>query len=273
MSGGALMGRVVERLRGGPAHTLDLAKDVLCLTGHTGAASAAVFALLGSDPRFLVDATGEWRLAAPDRVPGPPLDDLSYAVVDVETTGGGHHHGHRIMEIAVVEVHGGAIVDEWHTLVNPERSVPHFVAGLTGIHEGMLAAAPSFEHVAPELWDRLEGRVFVAHNAAFDWRFVSMQLGDTLGQRPECPRLCTVRMVRRLVPRLRRRNLDAVSRHFGVEVFDRHRAYGDALATARVLLRLLDEAGGRGIHDLEELERFLRKPRKRPRPRRVPPDA
>ncbi|MBW3533954.1 MAG: 3'-5' exonuclease [Gemmatimonadetes bacterium] len=274
MTGGALVSRITDRLRGGPAHTLELARDVLCLTGHTGAASAAVFALLGSDPRFLVDGKGLWSLASPDRVPGPPLDDLSYAVVDVETTGGGYHDGHRIMEIAVVEVHGGAIVDEWQTLVNPGRPVSPFVAGLTGIHDRMLAVAPAFEHVAPELWDRLDGRVFVAHNAAFDWRFVSAQLGEALGDRPDCPRLCTIRMVRRLVPRLRRRNLDAVSRHFGVRVFDRHRAYGDALATARVLLRLLDEAGGRGLHDMEELERFLREPRKRKKqPRRVSPDA
>ncbi len=274
MSGGTLVSRIATACRAVPAHTLELARDVLCLTGHNGAASAAVFALLGDDPRFLVDGTGVWRLASPGRVPGPSLDELAYAVVDVETTGGGYHNGHRIMEIAVVEVRGGAIVDEWQTLVNPERGVPHFVQGLTGITDAMVAAAPAFEHVAPEVWDRLEGRVFVAHNAAFDWRFVSDQLADAVGEKPDVARLCTVRMVRRLLPRLRRRNLDAVTRHYGVPVQGRHRAYGDALATARVLLRLLDEAGGRGIHDLEELERFLREPRRKKRaPRRVDPEA
>ena len=79
------------------------------------------------------------------------------------------------------------------------------------------------------------------------------------------PRLCTVRMCRRLVPRLRHRNLDVVSRHFGIEIHDRHRAYGDALATARVLLRLLDEAAGRGIDDLATLQWYLRRRRARKR--------
>ncbi|HZD03651.1 MAG TPA: exonuclease domain-containing protein, partial [Longimicrobiales bacterium] len=82
---------------------------------------------------------------------------------------------------------------------------------------------------------------------------------------PTLPRLCTVRMARRLLPGLRRRNLDALTRHFGIPVHQRHRAFGDALATARILLRLLDEAGCRGIHDLDALQRFLGRRRGRGR--------
>ena len=95
----------------------------------------------------------------------------------------------------------------------------------------MVWAAPHFDHIAGELHDRLEGRVFVAHNAAFDWRFVSTELSEAMGQVPDVARLCTVRLTRTLVPRLRRRNLDAVSAHFEVVIHQRHRAYGDALAT------------------------------------------
>jgi DNA polymerase III epsilon subunit-like protein len=99
--------RVTARLRGGPAHTLALAREVLGLEGHPGAASAAVFSLLGQDPRFEVDAGGTWRLHEVSG--GTELRELSYAVVDVETTGGGPHRGHRITEIAVVHVEGGQI--------------------------------------------------------------------------------------------------------------------------------------------------------------------
>lgn len=264
-SSGSLVRRAAERLRGGPAHTLELAQDVLGLKGHVGAASAAVFQLLGSDPRFLVDRDGVWRLDPAVAPLGRPLAEVGFAVVDVETTGGGVDRGHRITEIAVLDVRGGRIVDEWRTLVNPGRRIPPGVTALTGITDAMVADAPFFEDVAEEVVRRLDARVFTAHNVAFDWGFVSGELLRTLGDAPDPMRLCTVRMVRRLVPELRHRNLDVVSRHFGVDIQGRHRAYGDALATARILLRLLDEAAGRGLEDLEALDAYLRGARRRRR--------
>jgi len=252
--------RVAEtRLRAGPVHTLELAREVLGLSGHAGAASAAVFQLLGTDRRFRVDAAGIWTLDTDLAALGASLDEVAFAVVDVETTGGGLDYGHRITEIAIVEVRGGRIVDEFQTLVNPGRRIPFGVTALTGINDAMVAGAPWFDHVADEVLRRLEGRVFVAHNASFDWSFVSGELTRSLGEAPAPIRMCTVRMVRRLVPSLRHRNLDVVARHFGVEIHARHRAYGDALATARILLRLLDEARGRGIDDVATLEWYLRR--------------
>ena len=115
--------------------------------------------------------------------------------------------------------------------------------------------------IAEELLGRLEGRVFVAHNVSFDWSFVSAQLGDSLGEVPVGPRLCTVQMSRRLAPELTRRNLDSVATYFNVPIHARHRAYGDAMATARVLLRLLDEARLQGIRDLPTLQRLLSRKR------------
>lgn len=260
---GSLVRRAAAKLRTGPAHTLELARDVLGLSGHAGAASAAVFHLLGSDARFRVDRDGVWSMD-PSLAPlGDPLSEVGFAVVDVETTGGGVAHGHRITEIAVVEVRGGSVVDEWQTLVNPGRRIPPGVTALTGITDAMVAGAPLFEDIAEEVARRLEGKVFVAHNVAFDWAFVSGELLRTAGEAPDPVRLCTIRMVRRLVPELRHRNLDVVSRHFGVQVLGRHRAYGDALATARVLLRLLDEAAGRGLDDLAALDAHLRGVRRR----------
>ncbi|MSR36901.1 MAG: hypothetical protein EXR95_09745 [Gemmatimonadetes bacterium] len=266
--GGSLVQRAAARLLAGPVHTVELARDILGLTGHPGAAAQAIFTLLGRDERFHVDGQGMWRLPDTRRLPGPSLAETTFAVVDVETTGGSFDQGHKIMDIAVVEVRGGAVVNEWRTLVNPGRPIAFFVQDLTGIRNDMVVEAPHFEHVAAEVQRRLEGRVFVAHNVAFDWRFVSTELVEALGSVPDVPRLCTVKLVRCLLPKLKRRNLDAVTAHFGLHVHERHRAYGDALATARVLVRLLDEAAGQGIVDFEGLVDRMQHRRRRRQKRR-----
>jgi DNA polymerase III epsilon subunit family exonuclease len=259
----SLIRRAVRALTDRPKHTLELAGEVIGLSGHPGAASAAVFQLLGADPRFLVDSEGVWSLDPTLAPLGAPLSEVPFAVVDVETTGGRAWNGHRIMEIAIVEVRGGTIVDEYQTLVNPGQGVPSMITSLTGITSDMTKGAPYFDHIAEDVARRLEGRAFVAHNATFDWNFVSAELVRANVDVPTVPKLCTVRMVRRLVPALRRRNLDVVTRHFGVDIHDRHRAHGDALATARVLLRLLNEASGRGVEDLATLEWYLKRKRQR----------
>ena len=250
-------------LEEGPAHTLELAKSVLGLEGHAGAAAAAVFALLGNDERFAVDGEGHWSLAQGTLRLGAGLGQLTYAVVDVETTGGRFDRGHGITEVAIVEVQGGAIVDEYQTLVNPGRRVPTRIARLTGITDGMLVGAPTFHEVAEEVHRRLEGRIFVAHNVRYDWGWLATQLADSLGSVPDVERLCTVRLARRLIPELRRRNLDALSEFFRIPIHSRHRAYGDALATARVFLRILDLADGMGIGDLHALQAYRGKRRDR----------
>lgn len=243
-------------LRRGPVPTAELARSVLGLNGHAGAASAAVFALLGADERFVVDADGVWSLRGGARRPGLPLSRLCYAVVDVETTGGRYEAGHRITEVAVIDIRGGAVVDEYRTLVHPGRSVLRRTVELTGISDRMLAGAPTFDEIAQEVFRRIAGRVFVAHNAGFDWGWLRAQLGDALGDVPEVERLCTISLARRLVPELRHRNLDALTDFFDIPIHARHRAHGDALATARVLLRLLDRAEQMGVGDLRSLKRY-----------------
>lgn len=245
-----------EVLERGPLGTGEVARRVLGLNGHPGASAAAVFALLGGDDRFEVDGEGVWSVRGGARRPGTPLSRLCYAVVDVETTGGRHEGGHRMTEVAVVEVRGGGVGEAFETLLQPGRSVPRGVSGLTGITDRMLAAAPTFDEVAGEVFRRIAGRVFVAHNASFDWGWLRAQLGDALGDVPEVERLCTISLARRLVPELRRRNLDALVEFFDIPVSRRHRAGDDALATARVLLRLLDRAESLGIGDLRSLKRY-----------------
>jgi len=246
-------------------HTVALAPEVMGLTGNPGAASAAVFTLLGPDSRLKVDGEGVWSMAGPR--PVPPLSDLRYAVVDVETTGGSYDRGQRMTEIAIYEVRGGVVEEGYRSLVNPGRNIPRHIAVLTGISNDMVSSAPFFDQIAADVLERLEGRVFVAHNARFDWGWVSRQLGDAIGDVPNVERLCTVMMSRRLLPRLRRRSRDGVARHYGIDVADRDRAHGDALATARILIRLLDEAGRQGLADLDALRIFLHKRGRRSRPR------
>lgn len=251
----SLVEAAATRLRTGPASTIELARDVLRVAGPPGPVAAAVHTLLGADERFCVDGSGTWSFD--DGRAGPDLATLDFAVVDVETTGGSFAAGHRIVEIAVVPVSGGQIGGVWSTLVNPGRLLPRAVQSLTGIGDSVVLDAPYFDHVADEVSARLAAGCFVAHNATFDWRFVSAELVRALGSAPSVPRLCTVRLTRRLLPSLRRRSLDAVTRHYGIQILDRHRAHGDAVAAARVLLRLLDEARRRGITNLWSLQRFV----------------
>jgi DNA polymerase-3 subunit epsilon len=151
------------------------------------------------------------------------------------------------------------VSEDFQTLINPGRSIPRRISELTGITDPMVAGAPFFEDVAEDLFEWLDGRVFVAHNASFDWRFIHHQMTGALGFAPQGPRLCTVQLARKLAPQLARRNLDSLAAHFGVPIHSRHRAHGDALATARVLLRLLDEAEAQGFRDLSSLQLLLRR--------------
>jgi DNA polymerase III epsilon subunit family exonuclease len=234
-----------------PADTV--ARRVLRFTRVEGPiAERLVGTLLGEDPAF-ERSEGLWRLARPS-LAGPMrrLHEIPFVVVDVEATGGRPPRD-RIIEIAAVRVRGGRIREEWATLVDPGRSIPPFVARLTGIDTSTAAAAPPFTHVVDEFLAFLGGGAFVAHNAAFDWRFVNAELLAVRGGRLTNARLCTVRLARRLLPGVRRRNLDALAHVFGIPVEGRHRALGDARATARILLRLLDVASERGIETEEDL--------------------
>lgn len=188
------------------------------------------------------------------------LHTLPYVVVDVETTGGQAGGVDRVTEVAAVHVDGDRVSLAFHSLINPERSIPWHITRLTGIDDTMVRGAPTFRDIAGEFAAHLVGRVFVAHNARFDFGFLEAEfarvaptpLGDLL-----MAQLCTVRLSRKLLAHLPRRNLDAVSHHYGVSITDRHRASGDALATAEVLRGLLRDASRRGVHTWADLDVLL----------------
>lgn len=247
----SLTSRAVSFLQNGPAASLAIVRDVLGIVQanrHTADRIAAT--LLAPDKRFSRTQDGRWALASVPVEASPPLESCRWAVVDVETTGVRAFHGDRIMEIAVVALDGTV---RFHSLVNPGIPIPQFVAGLTGIDAHMVRRAPQFEDIVDNLLAALEGCVFVAHNARFDWAFVSTEIERARGLLLQGPRVCTIRLARKLLPDLPRRNLDTVSYHFGIEIEGRHRATPDAVAAAQCLGKLLRLAQGNGakvLHDL-----------------------
>jgi DNA polymerase-3 subunit epsilon len=250
-----LLARALDYLRGGSQPPLEVCREVLGLSRAAPAvAERLVVALLGADPRFTYDVEGRWSVVPAPAWAGVPLAQVRFAVVDVETTGMRSRGADRITEIAVAHVDGGRVELAFESLVNPERPIPWRIRQLTGITDELVAPAPRFAHIVDQVSAALAGRVFVAHNARFDWAFVRAELERERDYAPPAPRLCTVRLARALVPELPRRNLDSVLWFFGVEATRRHRAAGDALATARVLQRLLDRARERGISTWPELQ-------------------
>jgi DNA polymerase-3 subunit epsilon len=223
-------------------------------------AEQMAMALFGGRPEFTAAHDGTWSLAPEPAVRPEPtdhLDSLSYAVVDVETTGTRAGAGDRITEVAAVVVKGGEVVRRFGTLVNPERDIPPMITALTHITREMVKDAPRFGEICGELLDVLSGYVFVAHNAEFDWRFISSEVARATGRRLEARRLCMVRLARKVLPHLPSRRLDSLAHYYGVEITDRHRALGDADATALILLRLLGEARNRDCVRWDDLQRLL----------------
>lgn len=192
------------------------------------------------------------------------LRSLEYVVVDVETTGGGAGRGDRVTEIAAIRVRGtGEVLEEFTTLVNPERPIPPFITRLTNITDEMVRDAPRFGEIAEEVRRLLTGGVFVAHNVAFDWAFLHHELERATGTGLEGRRLCTVKLARRVVPEVASRSLGALSEYFGIENDARHRAFGDARATVEILMRLLERVEGYEITSWAELEKLLASRRRR----------
>jgi DNA polymerase-3 subunit epsilon len=148
------------------------------------------------------------------------------AFVDIETTGCTPGQ-HRIIDVAVIGAQGSSVDFEWQSLVNPGVRVPAGITELTGIDNEMLAGAPPFERVAKDLRERLEGRVFIAHNVRFDYGFIRREFAY-MGTQWRSPHLCTVRLSRALYPEMPRHNLDAVMERHGIHIENRHRAMPDA---------------------------------------------
>lgn len=267
-----LIDRVLITLQDGPRPAVTLCNRVLGLAGAPEAVCERIaIALLGADPRVRQLADGRWGLV-PEAQGSPLLDQCAFAVVDVETTGMRAGSSDRITEIAVVVVHGGRREVVLDSLVNPGRPIPPAICAITNITNDMVRTAPTFPEMADRVIAALAGRIFVAHNARFDWAFVTAELRRAKALALDGPRLCTVRLARRLVRDVRSCGLDNLTQHFGFENAARHRAAGDALVTAALLdrlLRLAREEGARTLQDLAAIS--LRRAARRPRRRQAAP--
>jgi DNA polymerase-3 subunit epsilon len=169
---------------------------------------------------------------------------MLYAIVDIETTGG-YAAAHGITEIAI-EIHDGSqVIDRYETLVNPNQHIPMHIQALTGISNDMVADAPDFSTVADHIYNLLHDKIFVAHNVNFDYSFVRHHL-EAAGYTLNCKKLCTVRTSRKIFPGLASYSLGKLCAALNVPLTNRHRAGGDAAATA-ILLGMLIEKDQDGL--------------------------
>ena len=162
-----------------------------------------------------------------------------YCILDVETTGG-QYNEEGITEIAIYKYDGHEIIDQFISLINPEKPIQPFVVKLTGINNAMLRSAPKFYEVAKRIIEITEGCIIVAHNASFDYRIITTEF-DRLGYNFKRQTLCTVELSKKILPNLPSYSLGKLVRSLGIPVADRHRASGDALATVKLFKLLLSK--------------------------------
>ena len=240
---------------GGRASFADIANSVFCLShAEEELAAKLVVDLIAHDPRFTIDDT---HLALNADSPElRPLAETEFVVLDVEAVTIRSQPA-KIIELGAYRLKGGTIVDEFETLINPEVPLPRFIANLTGISDEMLKHAPLFSEIVSSWLDFAGDAVLVAHNSDFDLRLLNREIGRCFpGYRMRNAELCTVDLARRLMRNLDGHNLDALADHFGFEISRRHRAAGDAFATARLFIQLLDQLEKHGVRNLAQARGF-----------------
>lgn len=168
---------------------------------------------------------------------------MLYAVVDIETTGG-FASGNGITEISILVHDGQEVVERFETLINPDQEIPAYIEALTGISNDMVQSAPLFKDVAADIYTVLQDKIFVAHNVNFDFSFIKHHLSLS-GYELQCKKICTVRLSRKLLPGHSSYSLGKLCAALNISIHNRHRAGGDAAATA-VLLTLLLQADTEG---------------------------
>ena len=180
------------------------------------------------------------------------LKGLSFCVIDLETTGGNHEND-QIIEIGMVRVSGLEVCDEKNFLIDPEMRIPDFIQKLTSIRQKDVEGCPKIEEVIEEIIDFIGDDIIVAHNISFDLPFLNSVL-KRLG-RPELENrnLCTNVMTKHMIPEIMSSNLNYMSQLFEIDHSKAHRAYDDARATAKLLLKFLDIFIKKGIKKINQL--------------------
>lgn len=210
--------------------------------------------LLSQDNRFQEVNAGHWEALNHD-YGRQRLDDAEFRVLDLEVTGSDPKHN-GIIDLAVFAVRGGRVQPLLATLVDPEVPIPGNIQRLTGIDSTMVRGAPTFAEILPQLLDVLQGGVFVAHNAAFDYHFLKTCIERLTGQRFTAPHVCTVKLSQRLIEPKNSRKLHHLALQLGIPLQNRHRAYDDAFATAHILVEILHLLHDRRIATVGEMKLF-----------------
>ncbi len=164
---------------------------------------------------------------------------MKYAIIDIETTGGSPKH-EKITEIAIYLHDGTSITGEFCSLINPEKTIPPFITGLTGITNEMVANAPRFYEIAREIVELTEGCTIVGHNVSFDYAFIKSEFNQ-LGYAFSRKTLCTVKLSRKLLPGYTSYSLGKLCDSLKIRINGRHRASGDAYATVLLFQHLLQQ--------------------------------
>lgn len=178
-----------------------------------------------------------------------------YIVLDIETTGLSRFSD-GITELAGVRVRDHSIVDEFQTLVNPQRHIPSFITRLTGISDDMVEDAPKIVDALPEFLDFIGPRTIIAHNATFDYGFLHQHAKSYCGIHWDNEKLCTRKLANRMLPELPSKRLDALCSHFNVVNTQAHRAMADVVATNQIFSHLLRRLHKIDIRSKEDIFRF-----------------
>lgn len=231
------------------------------LIGHVfgGAGSVTLWRpllrqVLSDDEHLFLRADGLWTLTTTTEIQAAtPLAD--FVVIDVETTGL-RPTSQRIIEIAIIHYESGVEIGRLESLCNPGRAIPDFIARLTGITNEMVAGAPSFRELVDAVSDRLDGKLVIGHNVAFDIAFVNAELQRLNRPKLINERIDTMSMATRLLTGVRKPGLQSVAKVLGVPGHTRqaHRAAADATVTAEVALRLAEIAREQGLSSLDQLK-------------------
>lgn len=185
-----------------------------------------------------------------------PLQELTFAIVDTETTGMSAQFG-KIIDIGIVIMQNNNILTTWETLIDPQQQIPFWITHYTNLTNKDVTGKPQFATVAPHITKLLQNTIFVAHNVGFDYAFLKQEFART-NTAFDPPNLCTVKLGRKLLPQLANAHLDALSEFYNITITQRHRALPDAQATAIVFGEFMKIAQekyyAKTFFDLERLQ-------------------
>lgn len=257
ISDSVLVGETIELLKslGGRASAVKVVDFVMKIRKpEPTLAKLLVSDLVGTDPRLhLNDDFVE--LKALDCNP-KNLFESEFVVFDLETTGA-KAPPCRITEIGACRVSGGKLTAEFHSLINPETSIPEFITQLTGISDDMVKDSPTFGEVVGDFMEFIGESVLVAHNAPFDMKFLNFEIGRIHeNYRVANQHLCTVKLSRKLNQNVENHRLKTLADYYSIALENHHRASDDARATAHIFVNLLNDLKELGVKDLDAAQRL-----------------